>query len=652
MPIVDARDLHKSFGGDPLLDGVDLTIKRGERVALVGLNGSGKSTLTRILCGLDTPDDGTVTRRRGARVAVLEQVPDLPHSASARQVVLSGLEQWASARERFDTASAALEAAIAAHGSESEAAGSALAEQGAASADVERLGGWEVGHHAEALLDGLAIRDADRAVGTMSGGEQRRVALARALASAPDLLVLDEPTNHLDIDSIEWLERYIVSSFDGALLLVTHDRAFLDAVAHRTIEIEGAKLYSYDGGYESYLEGRARRLEHEARAEANRQRFVARELEWLRRQPKARTGKQKARIKRAEAAISNAPGPATRAVALGAQVTRQGKTILELADLRVEVPGRCLVNKLTLRMTRGQRVGIIGPNGCGKSTLLRTILGERAPDGGSVRLGKNTAPAYLSQTREGLDEAKSVRDNVADDRDHVIVGDAAIGVHGYLARFLFAPDRIDQPVGALSGGERTRVALARLLVGRSNLVVLDEPTNDLDVPTISALEQMLLDYGGTALIVTHDRWFLDRVATHILSFEGDGAVVAYAGNYSTMRVLRAEAERRRAEELLELAALRGEPAQPPRAAPAAAPKGNPDAGAAKPKKLSYNEQRELEGLEPAIETAEARVAELEAMLANPAPGTDFAAVGRELDETRAEAERLVERWAELAERAP
>ncbi|KYG08762.1 ABC transporter, partial [Sorangium cellulosum] len=548
MPVLTAHDLHKAFGPQTILDGVSVTIRTGERVGLVGLNGSGKSTLARILAGVEPPDGGTISRRRGAEIGVLSQDPVFEPSDTARDVVLAGLSAWHAAKARHDEVSRAL----AAGSGDAEAL---LAEQTEAAADVERLGGWDMMHRVDAIIGHVGVTRPDAPMSVLSGGDRRRVALARLLVSRPALAVLDEPSNHLDVETVEWLERYLVEEHPGALLLITHDRYLLDRVVERTLEIDKGKVYSYDGGYEEYLEQKAERLALEARTESNRQNFLRTELEWLRRQPKARTGKQKARIQRAETTKAAPPPKAERTAQLSVESVRTGKTILELKKLGLAVDGKWLVRGLDFSLTKGERVGIVGRNGTGKTTMLRAILGqlEAGADGaapsdaggptmeGEVVLGKNTSVAYFDQHRSGLDLDKSIFENIAGSHTRVEVGGRSMDVRSYLERFLFDPNKARQPVGSLSGGERARVALAKMLTQSVNVIILDEPTNDLDVMTLAALEGMLIELDGSALVVTHDRWFLNRVATSILAFEGGGRVVRYAGNYDAYREQRAHA---------------------------------------------------------------------------------------------------------------
>jgi ATP-binding cassette subfamily F protein uup len=633
VSIVTVQNIHRAFGNHTVLRSADLSIDPGERVGVVGLNGAGKSTLSRILAGTETADSGSVARRRGATVAYLEQVPNFEGDPSAFEAVTAGLVGWSEAVARHEAASSAL----------SKGLGNIellLEQQHAAQNDVERLGGWDRQHKVIAFLDHLGIQRSEAKVSTMSGGEQRRVALARVLISSPDLAILDEPTNHLDAETIEWLEEYLIDEYKNAILLITHDRYLLDRVAQRTVEVANGEVYSYDGGYERYLEQKAERMAHADRTEANRQNFLRKELEWLSRQPKARSTKQKARIDRAESAKAVTGPRIERTAALELDLVRSGKTILELRDVRLEIGGRTLIESLTMFLTEGERVGIVGPNGCGKTTLLKTLLGELPPASGSVVLGQNTKVAYFDQRRSGLDDSKSIWDNVVGDQSKIELGGEIIEPRSYLERFAFDPHKQRQQVGSLSGGERARVALARLLRQSANLVILDEPTNDLDTATLGALESMLVDFGVTALVVTHDRWFLDRVATSVLAFEENGRAVRYPGNYETYRRLRAERENDR-------------PAAPPAATPVTASSGSPQRAErpAKKRALSNAEQRELALLPDGIEKAEARVTALTQALADPATyagqGKEIAKVTADLEKAKLEVDKLTLRWEEL-----
>ena len=636
MPVIDGSGIEKSYGARRVLGGVDLTLGSRERVGLVGRNGCGKSTLARILAGLESPDAGTIARRRGATVELLAQEPELPANETLRDIVLASLGDWSRARQRYDELTAQL-------GSVAGDTSTLAEEQAEAGETLERLGGWERLHEAEAVIRNLGIEDPTRLAGTLSGGECRRVALARVLVGSPSLAILDEPTNHLDVETIEWLEDYLQNRFRGALLLITHDRYVLDRVANRTLELESGDLVSYAGGYATYLAARAERQAQEGRTERNRQNFLRRELEWLRRQPKARATKAKARVARAREALDREAPRAEREAELRVVAERQGKTVLELDALALERGGSRLFSGLELYVAAGQRIGVVGPNGTGKTTLLLAILGEIEPAEGAVRLGMNTKVGHLDQQRSGLDPDQTVFESLGE-RGAVEAEGQTLGVAAYLERFLF--DRSEQrvKVGQLSGGERARVCLARLLAEKSNLLLLDEPTNDLDVSTLAALETMLVEYTGSAIIVSHDRWFLDRVATSILAFSADGQLELHSGNYSDFR--------ERMLERKQVEPVKSEGGGRSRAAPRSL------GGATGPtiRKLSYKEQRELAGLLDRIEATEGEVSRLEAELADPASyrredgRSHVAALSEALEQAKALRDSLTERWEELETR--
>jgi ATP-binding cassette subfamily F protein uup len=655
MPVLSARGLAKAYGARTLFEGLSLTIARGQRVGLLGDNGAGKSTLLRVLAGLEPADAGVVERRRDARVMVLSQEPVLDDTLTARATIELGLAAWSTAKRRHDEVSARLGA-----GEHDDAL---LTEQATLGEAIERLGGWAMDHVLEHIAAKVGVRDLDRAVGTMSGGERRRVALAQLLVARPDLAILDEPTNHLDVETITWLEEHLAGDFPGAVLMVTHDRYVLDAICDRVVELEFGTLREFEGGYFDYVEQKAELVAHLERTERNRLNLLRREQAWLARQPKARTTKQKARIQRAQTlAATDAPKIAERVSFVDAGVTseRLGKTIVELEGAGVDLGGRTLIDGLTFRLVAGDRVGIVGRNGAGKTTLLRTILGDLAPTRGRVVVGQNTKIAVVDQARANLREDWSVFDNVAGFEGaertgggNVVLGERTMRLAAWLEQFLFDGHAQRRKVASLSGGERARVGLAKMLKDGANLLVLDEPTNDLDVATLSALEELLEGWPGCALVVSHDRAFLDNIATGLLVFEGEGKVTPYAGAWTTYLRLRAEREAQLAEQAAARAVVKnansgggsGKASQPP-GAPAAEGSGK--------KPLSYQERKELDGLLDRVGEAEARVEALGAELADPSLYATRAAEAPAIEArhraAQAELEALFARWEELESR--
>jgi ATP-binding cassette subfamily F protein uup len=649
VTLLHAAGLGLSFGSRTVFDALTFTIEEGERVGLVGVNGSGKSSLMKMLARAAEPDRGELQLRRGATVTYLPQEPVFPEGAT----VASELE----------VASAPLRAALDAHaaatarleGTGDEAAHARILSDLAVLSDrIEHLGGWDTAHEARRLLDRLGVRDWDRPVAELSGGTRKRVAIARALLTRPDLLLLDEPTNHLDADTVDWLEEEL-DEHAGALLLVTHDRYFLDDLVDRIIEITpGAGVTNYPGNYEAYLEQKLLAEDQRELDQHKRERWISQEVAWLRRGPEARRTKSKARIDRARRLM--AERGFTRPKVADFKVAappRLSATVIEAEGLQKRFGERVILAGVDFRLKAGERVGLVGPNGVGKTTFLKVLLGELAPDAGAVVTGKRTKVAYYDQQRTTLDGEQTVYESAGGSppghvgEDFIEVSGRRVALRDYLDDLLFPPTIQKMQVKALSGGERNRLLLARLFLQGANVLVLDEPTNDLDLVTLNVLERLLLDFEGSVLLVTHDRYFLDKVATAILAFDGEGRITRWEGNYDLYRRLKAQAEQAARVE----GTNSGSPAAPRPAKGGAPAASAPAERTRKPGKLSFKEQRELEGMEALILVAEERKSALEATLADPATyqkaGAGVAGMRAELDGVTAEVERLYARWQEL-----
>jgi ATP-binding cassette subfamily F protein uup len=601
MPLVTLDQVTVAYGHLPLLENAILQIEHGERIAVIGRNGAGKSTLLRILEGSLEPDRGSVWRQRGARVARLDQ--DVPLSTPRRvfEVVHDGLVE---------------------HEDEDD---------------------WQREQRVRLVLSRLGL-DAEPRVDTLSGGWRRRVLLARTLVGQPDVLLLDEPTNHLDIDAIAWLEDFL-AAYRGAVIFVTHDRAFLERLATRIVELDRGQLTSWPGDYQTFLRRKDEALAVEAAAHERFDKKLAEEEVWIRRGIKARRTRNEGRVRALMAMREQrvARRQQTGAVRLQFEATEQsGKVVFEAESLGKTYDGVPVVENLSIRIMRGDRIGLIGPNGAGKTTLLRLLIGELAPDAGEVRQGANVQIAYYDQQREQLDPERSVVDTVGDGNDIITVNGHSRHVMGYLQDFLFGPERARSPVKALSGGERNRLLLARLLTRPANVLVLDEPTNDLDLETLELLEEQLLEWPGTLLLVSHDRRFLDNVVTSTIAFEGNGHWQEYVGGYTDW--------------LRQRPMPSGAPDAPsipgaPNADIAEAASGR-DSGPGIPRrKLSYNEQREFEALPARIAALEAEQRTLEARAAAPDFYKEGATAIRDVMERLAalanELHLAYERWLEL-----
>jgi ABC transport system ATP-binding/permease protein len=662
--VLNVSGLHKSYGGRSIFDGVSFAIDEGEKVGFIGANGSGKSTLFRIVAGAEGPDGGDLAVRRGIRTAWLAQEPEFVAGHNIREAVSEGRPELADALADYEALSAQLSAPHADH--------ERLVQRHAElAATLDRLGGWDWTHRVEAMLTRLGVTDWHRTVEALSGGEAKRVALARALLSEPELLLLDEPTNHLDADTVQYLEDLLID-YPGAVMLITHDRYFLDRVVDRMLEVSSGELTSYVGGYTEYLQASAEKAERDAVLDEKRRRLVAQELEWAKRSPPARTGKQRARIQRAEALAKESGTYRSKQSRdlelLTPDTTRLGRTVLNLHGISKSFGERVLIRDFNTMLRAGERVGIIGPNGAGKTTLIRIILGTESADSGEVELGVNTRVAYFDQMRTQVDPELSVYE-AAGNTDWVEIGGRRTHLRSYLESFLFPTARQQQKVSSLSGGERNRLMLAKLLMQPSNVLILDEPTNDLDLITLQVLEAALVDYPGCVLMVTHDRFFLDKIATALFVFEGDGVVHRHEGGFELYRRLR---EQRAAAQAADDAATKQEQRAAVAGLKSAATASRPTAASQKsasasqksasasqksvaaPQKLTWKEARELESLEARILEAEAERERLTALLADPELYQDAAAAAQATADFR-DAEEAVDalyaRWAELEERA-
>jgi ATP-binding cassette ChvD family protein len=512
--IYTMRKVRKAHGDKLILDDVTLAFLPGAKIGVVGPNGAGKSSVLRIMAGLDTPSNGDADLQPGATVGLLQQEPSLDESKTVRENVEDGVAELRDWLARFDEVSNAM--------AEPDADfDSLLAEQGVLLEKIEHANGWELDSRIEQAMDALRCPPGDEPVTTLSGGERRRVALCKLLLEQPDLLLLDEPTNHLDAESVQWLEQHL-AKYPGAVLAVTHDRYFLDNVAQWILELDRGRAYPYEGNYSTYLEKKAERLAVQGRKDAKLQKRLIEELAWVRQNAKGRQAKSKARLQRYDEMAAEAektrkldfeeiqipPGP------------RLGNLVVEASHLDKGFESRMLIKDMSFSLPRGGIVGVIGPNGVGKTTLFKMIVGLEAPDSGEIRVGETVKISYVDQNRAGIDPKKTVFQVVSDGLDFIKVGQVEMPSRAYVSAFGFKGPDQQKPAGVLSGGERNRLNLALTLKEGGNLLMLDEPTNDLDVETLGSLENALLEFPGCAVVTSHDRWFLDRIATHILAWEG------------------------------------------------------------------------------------------------------------------------------------
>jgi ATP-binding cassette subfamily F protein uup len=614
--VLSARSISLAYGGGKILDEASLVIQEGERVGLLGRNGSGKSTFLKIVADAMPPDSGEVVRRRDLITGYLPQVFDLDGERTVHANILDGARRILEWIAEYEAAPA------------DSSRGAELLGR------IDHADGWDLEHRIKSLMTHLGTPDPDRMVGGLSGGEKRRVALCRALLEQPDFLILDEPTNHLDTESITWLEGFL-RRYPGACLFVTHDRYFLDRVATRIVELSRGKFIGYEGNYSDYLAARAERTASEDLQEHKRQRFLQRELEWVRRGPQARRTKSRDRIDRYyEIAAQKGPEEQLDVELLIPTAPKLANRVVDLLDVTAQVGARTLFSGLTFKLAAGERIGIVGRNGLGKTTLLRMILGEVQPVKGTVEVGSRTEINYVDQSKLLLDDEKTIWQEVGQNSEWVKLGEESISLRAWLRRFLFTEDRLNMKIRLLSGGERSRVMLAKILRRGGNLLILDEPTNDLDLATLRVLEEALATFGGSVLAVSHDRYFLNRICTGILAFEGEGRVRYCPGNYDYYLEMRS----REAADAAPAKVGSPKPQAPPPAPP-------------KARKLKWKEEQELQTIEQAILAAESEVTRLDAIFADPAfyqnHGSDWQKLQASLDAARKKVATLYARWAEL-----
>ena len=632
MPLLSLDRVSLSFGHLPLFEDASLRIDAGERICLIGRNGAGKSSLLKVISGEVPPDGGAIWRAPGLRVSRLDQ--DVPGTADRKvfDEVAAGLGELGDLVAEYHRTAVAV-----------AASGLGLARLGELQHELEERDGWRLEQRVETVVSRLSL-PAERSLGELSGGWRRRTLLGKALVSSPDLLLLDEPTNHLDIEAIQWLEDYL-REFAGALLFVTHDRAFLSALATRIVDLDRGTLTSWPGAYSSYLDKKAAAEEAEARALERLDRKLEKEEAWLRQGVKARRTRNEGRVRalfalRAERAAQRSAGGDVRMNIDGAESS--GRLVFEAEHVSKSFGGVSVVRDYTQRIMRGDRIGLIGPNGAGKTTLLRLLTGELEPDSGTVNRGARVQIAYFDQQRAELDPERSVADSVNDGNNTVVIGGQPRHVMGYLTDFLFPRERAASPVKSLSGGERNRLMLARLFARPANVLVLDEPTNDLDIETLELLEELIADFDGTVLLVSHDRAFLDDIVTSTLAFEGHGRVVEYVGGWADYLRQRASESRKRAESDM--------------AVPGVPRRSSKSEGSRPPsKKLSFKEQREFEALPAQIDALE----DEQRRLKEESESADFYKAGADyirtvlarIESAAEEHDTALARWLELEERA-
>lgn len=635
-PLLSAQNVTKNFGAQPVLMGISLTVHEFERIGLIGHNGCGKSTLLRILAGIIEPDEGFTTRLKDIRVSLLEQHCSLCTDQRVGEVLEAAtselrreISRWRELREKLSVLKPGSEAYTAVESQYLD-----LQHK------LDATHAWDLDIEIKKIAVQLRLPPMNVQLNSLSGGELRRVDLAVKLLAHPDVLLLDEPTNHIDTDSVAWIEQFL-ETYCGACILVTHDRYFLDRIANRIVEITHGTLMSFPGNYERFLEYKANVEEVQARTEANRQSLIKREWAWYRRSPQARGTKAKARIQRLFDAQAQSPPPASKQFSFAIpEPERLGKDILEAKLITHGYENRVLFRHFSIVMQKGMRVGIIGPNGCGKSTLLRILMGYEIPNGGEIRIGKSTHFLYVDQTLSDMDPQMRVLEFVSEGQRHIEIGKQRIYIPAYLESFLFDKSCLDMPLGRLSGGERRRIDLAKKLLKGGNFLVLDEPTNDLDLYTLRVLEETIESFDGCALIVSHDRYLLNRLCTHMLVFEEEGTLTKITGNYNDYLLY---CERKKEEDKTSRQQQKNDKV----ARSGQALKSRPG--------LSYKEKQELTSIESFIEEAEREVDRIRLEINRPGfydqPFTTTQHVLHQLEEAELKVKWLYARWEMLEQKA-
>jgi len=627
-------ELNFSIGTQTIFRNGEFAIAEGERVALVGRNGSGKSTLLSIITGKLEIPDAKICRARDLRIALLDQEFTLDQHRTAQEVIREGQTYFEQLHRRYEDPSVP------------------AAEHEEAEHLLTRFDAWNLKTQLETVMDRLGIAPG-AVVGTLSGGEQRRIAFARAIISQPDLLLLDEPTNHLDIPTVSWLEEFL-ADYRGTVLLVTHDRYFLDRTAQRIVELDRGEFFSVEGSYADFLQAKAEREADADAMEAKRQHFLRSEIDWVRRSPKARLRRNLGRLRRyAEAAAQSAPERVRDVELVIPRGARLGDRCVQLLDISKTLDGKVLLSHFDCEIEPGRKIGVVGANGTGKTTLLKIVTGEWLPDTGRVKIAPAVEFNYVDQGKLVLDQERTVYEEVAEGRDHIELGAERITVRSYLRRFLFEDERINTQIKFLSGGEKARLTLAKILKRGGNFLILDEPTNDLDLSTLRLLEEALIDYPGTLLLVSHDRYFLNRVCDGIIALDGQGHAFFTPGDfdyYESKKAALAAAAGVKAP--TSAPAKRNVPPQDPPPPKNSAP--NPQKREDGKAKLSFKEQRELAALELRMPELEGRIAEIEGIFQDPdffrKHGTESAALNGELAALRAELDTATDRWLELDDR--